>query len=52
VEVEDDGQGGAVLAPGHGLAGLADRLFAVDGVLTVDSPGGGPTRLIGELPCE
>jgi signal transduction histidine kinase len=51
VEVEDDGQGGAVLAPGHGLAGLADRLFAVDGVLVVDSPRGGPTRLIGELPC-
>jgi signal transduction histidine kinase len=51
VEVEDDGPGGAVLAPGHGLAGLADRLFAVDGVLTVDSPRGGPTRLIGELPC-
>ena len=51
VEIEDDGQGGAVLAPGHGLAGLADRLFAVDGVLVVDSPRGGPTRLIGELPC-
>ena len=51
VEVEDDGQGGAVLAPGHGLAGLADRLFALDGVLVVDSPRGGPTRLIGELPC-
>ncbi|MEU2350075.1 sensor domain-containing protein [Modestobacter sp. NPDC049651] len=51
VEVEDDGQGGAVLAPGHGLAGLADRLFAVDGVLAVDSPRGGPTRLVGELPC-
>jgi signal transduction histidine kinase len=51
VEVEDDGQGGAVLAPGHGLAGLADRLFAVDGVLLLDSPRGGPTRLIGELPC-
>lgn len=51
VVVEDDGRGGAVLAPGHGLAGLADRLRAVDGVLTVDSPRGGPTRLIGELPC-
>jgi signal transduction histidine kinase len=51
VVVTDDGRGGAVLAPGHGLAGLADRLFAVDGVLTVDSPRGGPTRLIGELPC-
>jgi signal transduction histidine kinase len=51
VVIEDDGRGGAVLAPGHGLAGLADRLFAVDGALTVESPRGGPTRLIGELPC-
>jgi signal transduction histidine kinase len=51
VEVEDDGSGGAVLAPGHGLAGLSDRLRAVDGALTVDSPRGGPTRLIAEIPC-
>ena len=51
VVVEDDGRGGAVLAPGHGLAGLTDRLRAVDGVLSVESPRGGPTRLIGELPC-
>ncbi|MGZ4605507.1 MAG: sensor histidine kinase [Blastococcus sp.] len=51
VVVEDDGTGGAVLAPGHGLSGLTDRLFAVDGVLTVDSPRGGPTRLTAELPC-
>ncbi|MBN1092037.1 sensor domain-containing protein [Blastococcus sp. TML/M2B] len=51
VVVEDDGAGGAVLAPGHGLAGLTDRLHAVDGQLTVDSPRGGPTRLTAELPC-
>ena len=51
VVVEDDGSGGAVLAPGHGLSGLTDRLLAVDGVLTVDSPRGGPTRLTAELPC-
>jgi signal transduction histidine kinase len=51
VLVEDDGTGGAVLAPGHGLAGLTDRLLAVDGELTVDSPRGGPTRLVGTLPC-
>jgi signal transduction histidine kinase len=51
VVVEDDGVGGAVLAPGHGLAGLADRLRAVDGVLAVDSPRGGPTRLTAELRC-
>ncbi|RBY84947.1 sensor histidine kinase [Blastococcus sp. TF02A-30] len=51
VVVEDDGSGGAVLAPGHGLSGLADRLQAVDGTLAVDSPRGGPTRLTAELPC-
>jgi signal transduction histidine kinase len=51
VVIEDDGRGGAVLAPGHGLAGLADRLRAVDGVFTVESPRGGPTRLTGDLPC-
>jgi signal transduction histidine kinase len=51
VVVEDDGSGGAVLAPGHGLSGLTDRLHAVEGELTVDSPRGGPTRLTGELPC-
>jgi signal transduction histidine kinase len=51
VVVEDDGLGGAVIAPGHGLAGLADRLRAVDGELIVDSPRGGPTRLTGVLPC-
>jgi signal transduction histidine kinase len=51
VVVEDDGAGGAVQAPGHGLAGLADRVRAVDGALTVDSPRGGPTRLTAELPA-
>jgi signal transduction histidine kinase len=51
VVVEDDGTGGAVQAPGHGLAGLADRLQAVDGRLDVDSPRGGPTRLTADLPC-
>jgi signal transduction histidine kinase len=50
VVVEDDGVGGAQPVPGHGLAGLADRLRAVDGVLTVDSPPGGPTRMVAEVP--
>ncbi|WP_425584114.1 sensor histidine kinase [Streptomyces roseoviridis] len=35
---------------GTGLAGLAERLAAVDGVLTVDSPPGGPTVVTAELP--
>ena len=51
VVVEDDGRGGAVAVPGHGLSGLTDRLVAVDGALSVDSPRGGPTRLTAELPC-
>jgi signal transduction histidine kinase len=50
VEVRDDGVGGASLAKGHGLAGLADRVGAVDGTLTVDSPAGGPTVLVAEIP--
>ena len=51
LELEDDGIGGAHPAKGHGLAGLDDRLTAVDGTLLVDSPPGGPTRLTAEIPC-
>ncbi|MFF7752886.1 sensor histidine kinase [Streptomyces sp. NPDC007971] len=50
VQVMDDGVGGADPSQGSGLAGLAGRLGAVDGVLVVDSPAGGPTRVIAELP--
>jgi signal transduction histidine kinase len=50
IVVSDDGAGGAALAKGHGLAGLADRLAGVDGTLTVDSPTGGPTQLTATLP--
>ncbi|MER6028656.1 sensor domain-containing protein [Streptomyces sp. NPDC001851] len=50
VQVTDDGVGGADVSRGSGLAGLAGRLDAVDGVLVVDSPSGGPTRVIAELP--
>ncbi|MFI2643289.1 sensor histidine kinase [Streptomyces sp. NPDC018610] len=49
LQVTDDGTGGADTA-GSGLAGLAERLDAVDGVLLVDSPAGGPTRVTAELP--
>ncbi len=51
IEVEDDGAGGADLAKGHGLAGLADRLAGLDGTLSIRSPGGGPTRVVAHLPC-
>ncbi len=50
LQVGDDGHGGAVESPGGGLAGLADRIRAVDGVFVVDSPEGGPTTVTVELP--
>ncbi|MFF5568392.1 sensor histidine kinase [Streptomyces sp. NPDC012623] len=50
LQVTDDGRGGADIAAGTGLAGLAERLDAVDGVLVVDSPAGGPTTVTAELP--
>jgi signal transduction histidine kinase len=51
VEVTDNGQGGAELKPGGGLAGLADRAATIDGVVVVVSPVGGPTVIRAELPC-
>ncbi|GIH12302.1 histidine kinase [Rugosimonospora africana] len=52
VAVLDDGVGGAHLSKGHGLTGLADRVRAAGGTLTVVSPEGGPTEIRAELPCE
>jgi signal transduction histidine kinase len=51
VQVADDGVGGASVAKGHGLAGLADRVAALDGRLGIESPVGGPTVLTAEIPC-
>ncbi|MFZ3568795.1 sensor histidine kinase [Streptomyces sp. BH097] len=50
VQVYDNGGGGAVASGGSGLAALAGRLDAVDGILVVESPTGGPTRVTAELP--
>jgi signal transduction histidine kinase len=50
IEVVDDGKGGAEPEGGTGLAGLADRLAALDGRLFVNSPTGGPTQVRAELP--
>ncbi|MEV8568600.1 sensor domain-containing protein [Streptomyces sp. NPDC051322] len=50
LQVADDGTGGADTTAGSGLAGLAERLDAVDGLLVVDSPAGGPTTVTAELP--
>jgi signal transduction histidine kinase len=51
VEVSDDGAGGARPEAGSGLRGLADRVASVGGVLRVDSPPGGGTRLEADIPC-
>jgi signal transduction histidine kinase len=52
VEVVDDGKGGADPEAGTGLAGLRDRLGALDGRLFVESPAGGPTHVRAELPLD
>ena len=51
VEVRDDGIGGADPRSGSGLRGLADRLAALDGTITVVSPIGGGTRLLAYIPA-
>ncbi|MBL7498259.1 sensor domain-containing protein [Frankia sp. CNm7] len=48
--VVDDGAGGADPAAGSGLAGLALRVEALDGTLSVASPAGGPTEVRMECP--
>jgi signal transduction histidine kinase len=50
VQVRDDGSGGATLTPGGGLAGLRDRVEALDGSLALSSPPGGPTVVRVEIP--
>ena len=51
VEIRDDGKGGATPDGGTGLRGLADRVGALDGDLTIDSPPSGGTRIVAEIPC-
>jgi len=51
IEVTDNGRGGATIIPGSGLAGLQNRLAALEGTLTISSPPGGPTYLKGAVPC-
>jgi signal transduction histidine kinase len=51
IQVQDDGVGGADVLEGSGLAGLRDRVGALDGELHLLSPDGGPTVLMVEIPC-
>ncbi len=57
LSVQDDGRGGAVVGEpasgaqgGSGLVGLRQRVHSVDGVMTIDSPPGGPTVITVRLP--
>jgi signal transduction histidine kinase len=52
--VRDNGRGGAAVSrsgsSSSGLAGLADRVGAVDGHISIASPPGGPTAVTVDLP--
>ncbi|WP_069814467.1 sensor histidine kinase [Streptomyces sp. TP-A0874] len=50
LQVTDNGKGGATPTPNSGLAGLAERLDAVDGLLTITSPPHNGTTITAELP--
>ena len=51
IEISDNGLGGADPSRGTGLAGLRDRIGALDGRMTIESPNGDGTRLMVEIPC-
>jgi signal transduction histidine kinase len=50
VEVIDDGVGGADRGRGTGIEGLHDRVAALGGTMTVDSPPGQGTLVVAEIP--
>jgi signal transduction histidine kinase len=51
VTVSDDGIGGARISGESGLAGLRDRLEALDATLVIDSADGRGTTVQAEFPC-
>ncbi len=51
IEVIDDGAGGADPLKGTGLRGVERRLGTFDGILALNSPPGGPTIVVVEVPC-
>jgi signal transduction histidine kinase len=51
IEVGDDGVGGADPTRGTGLAGLSDRVAALDGRLKIQSEPGKGTTITAEIPC-
>ncbi len=51
IEIADDGVGGAAGRGGSGLRGLADRVEALEGTLSVSSPPAQGTTVTASLPC-
>jgi signal transduction histidine kinase len=51
IAIADDGVGGARPGSGSGLRGLADRIDALDGELTVESPPGAGTTVRARVPA-
>ena len=51
IAVVDDGIGGAEISKGSGLAGLVDRLAALDGTVALNGAPGQGTRLVARIPC-
>ena len=50
VDIRDDGVGGAEIGAGTGLSGLTDRVGALDGTLSVESPRGAGTLVRARFP--
>ena len=51
IMVKDDGIGGARIEADSGLAGLRDRLQALDATLVIESEAGNGTTVSAEIPC-
>jgi signal transduction histidine kinase len=51
IDIKDNGRGGARLGDGTGLAGLIDRVEAIGGRMTMNSPPGQGTVVTAVLPC-
>lgn len=52
VEVGDDGVGGADASRGSGIRGLQDRVAALGGRITIESPSGQGTLVVAEIPLD
>jgi len=50
ITIADNGVGGATTVPGHGIAGLQERVAGLGGSMRVSSPEGGPTVVTAHLP--